>query len=539
MSPPRGWSYQSYMARRPADIETRIMQRGLVELHHGAPQVELDYGSLLPLQRVLIDDKRIDVRCWVRVGGSIQLVEVDSLWAMDLATRRILWVQLFPCYKRDDGSTVGIAQREVSHFLAAMLMAHGVPDYGMQIVHENASAKPGEGMAETLARATDGRVNLRATGLWDGRDTVGGFAQSGGTPRGKAPLESYFGHRLDVALGACRGQMGSRYQLTHGDMARRLQEARQIGGLAPVATDEELTLLMPVEGLAELQTTLLREMRRLEERTDHDLVGFAQLDLWRYAESDPVWRRMDSPDMLSLLGSIGDVGVNALLSRPGCSMSTMESPLMRWERLYDSTRISRLSDAACMDLWRDTRTLTYEGLHRLRVTGARGAEYEFRGRAHTLEAGDVCQVVYDGDTPALGCILLDSRGRHAGRMEWVPRVDALDSSAIAARMEEQAKAKARVMTAVRMRHTGPTAEELEDKTRILTTLGDRATGRMLESAGSELVAGAMAGAEAPAAPERPSAARSRDIAQATSASLARQEARLTTAATAPDLSHLL
>jgi hypothetical protein len=507
------------------------MVHALAEL----PQVRIDYSALRPMEVLLIDDKRLDVMTWVRLeDGSVQVCEVEALFVLDLSTRRVLWVRLVPCLLRADGTRQGITQRMVDTTLTSLLAEHGYPlDYPVQIVHENATAKPSATLGGRLVRATSGQVTLRATGLWDGTATVGGLVQRGGAPRGKAALESFFGHRWDVAFGHVRGQLGSSYQLKHGATDARLREARAVlRQVGDVATDEELTLLMPLEGLPALRQAILDTLHDIESRTGHECQGFDRLHLWRWSQ-EATWQPMDSPDMRRLLATAGPESVNALLADPSRTMETVESSLHRWDRLRAAqTRWATLAPESLVDLWMDSAEYEYRGDHRVVARLGRGVVHEYRGRAHGLTMGQSCTIRLDPDRPDLGCVLLDARGAVVGRMDYAARTLYGDADGLTQQLKQRAVEWSKTLGVHRGRHQDSAAQasELADRTSVLSTAQarrDAVTGPVHDLS-RELAESVQTGCTSSARTQRSAARAERDL------SLLTRQAERETASTTRD-----
>lgn len=501
-SPPPGHSEQNFrtQAKNRVAAETVLMQRSLAKARESLPQVRLDWGTVRPLEVIVIDDKRLDFLAWMRVGNRVEIVEVWLLVCMDAFSRRILWAEVFPRFTRKDGTQAGISHRDVQHLFAKVLATYGVPTkYKQTWIVENAAAALPKVFDDVVERVTDGQVDLSRSGLWDGKAMVGGFLQRGGSPRGKAVLESFFGHRLDVALGDVKGQVGSRYQLKPGETVARLQYAQKLAKkVGDVATDAEMEALMPVESLPKAKEHLLRALGEIENRERHELQGFEKVTLWRPDVGDE-WRAMTHPSMGRLLERPNGLElVNALLAEPGCSLQRVETCRERWERCFDPADFEALNFAAFADLWMDTATVNYDGTGVFSCKVPRGEAVEFRSRVHTLQAGARVTVRFDLDNLDLGAVLLDERGRVAGRAEFEGRRTWGDEDALKRQLGQYAAAQAAIINGARERHQGrdqmlQEVVEREGQTRLLTTITERAAGVRQDAASSEALVEAMAG----------------------------------------------
>ena len=491
--PPPGHGLSNFMRKKPKAAETTAAQRGLGQALHLLPQVRMDWGTVRPLEVIVFDDKRLDIMAHMHIDGQVQFVECWALFAMDACTRRILWAQMHPRYTRPDGKQAGISYRDMQHLVAKLLATYGVPrSYQTTLVVENASAALSHDFDDVLDRATSGQVKVKRSGLWDGRVTVGGFAQMGGNPRGKAILESFFGHRLDVAMGWVKGQIGSRYQLKPGDAQARLQYAqrvvRQIGDRA---TEEELAALVPFESLSSVRAHLLNALGQLENQERHELQGFEQMTFWRADEAEE-WKPMTHPRMAALLAKPHGLEiVNSMLAEKGCSMTRMETGVERWHRLFSKDDFRALSPESFFDLWMDCDQVKYDGLGVFPVSIGRGGQkrvIEFRSRQHSLRAGELCQVRFDADNLDLGGVLQDAAGRVVGRAFYEGRVSYGDEDHLARQLGFKQAARSELLGGVRKRHDDRDSlaaqiDEIEGQSALITTIRDRA-GSMRETTAS-------------------------------------------------------
>lgn len=426
--PPHGWGKNNFLQhkkQRPK-IEDVLARDGISKALEMLPQVRFDYSEVRPLEYLLIDDKRMDVKVWMEVEGVEQIVELWALFIMDLCSRRIAWVQLVPKVLLADGKTAGISRRDVQHSLAHVFRLFGTPKhYDCTIVCENASAAITTECEELLTRVFDGRVKVNRTGLWDGATMVGGFIERGGKPRDKAPLESYFGHRWDVEFGKVRGQIGGNYMQKPGDEDGRALEAKralrafdQVRALGGTVTDEARAAIIPYESLASIKPLIMQTLHAIETRTDHKLQGFQLLRRWRYAVADPEWKAMNHPAFVAM-----ETGLqNSILAQAGCVEKRMESPVEKWQRLWSAEDFEKVDSKAFIDLWMDSFAADYLGNNQIKVTVPKDRrEFEFRGTKHSLMHGEEVRVRFDLDAPEEGAWIMSASGSCKGRMEWCGR----------------------------------------------------------------------------------------------------------------------
>ncbi len=453
---PDGWSFSNFMLHKPRAAETAVAQRGLAVARKHLPQVRKDYSQLRPGEVVVIDDKRFDFKVWCVVDGKPQLVELWALVAMDAATRKVLRITLHPRYTRPDGSAQGIERRHVQHLLAGMWATVGVPrHWECEVVAENASAAVSAEFEGLVSNLFGGRVKIRRTGLWIGKSLVKGFAEHGGNPNGKAILESFFGHRLDVALGGIRGAMGANYLLKPGDFDARQQNALAVmKKLEGRATYEEFARVMPFDSIEKAVPQVREAIHFLENNREHKLQGFDDFHLWRpslAADWEPV---VGSAGLATLRGQFGDEFVNDLLRRDGLSWTGKESVSDRWARLYRGDDFERLGVEALHEVWLDVARTKYTGNGELCADLGRGRKIFFTGSDHLARAGDEVLLRFDADAPELGAILqTPDELRVLGKMRHQGRVLYGDEDALLERFKDQSKEQAKLLQGISSRHS--------------------------------------------------------------------------------------
>jgi hypothetical protein len=481
--PPPGHGLSNFRLKKPAKIETVAATEGLGKALQLLPQVQMDWGTLRPLELLIVDDKRFDFHAWMRLDGVIQIVEVWSLFVMDACTRRILWCELKPKIRRADGTTEGISHRDVQHLVTKVLATYGVPkNYRQRWIVENAAAALPHSFDSILERATGGQSYITRSGLWDGRVTVGGFIQRGGNPRGKSILESSFGHQLDIALGWIKGQIGGNYSRKPGDAEARLQYAQQlVKKMGPISTDEEMESMgVPVESLPKIRSLLLQAFQTIESRRRHRLQGFDKVQLWRMNEEDK-WRSMTDPMVTKMLARPhGLEMLNLTMQQPGCQLERPETKIERWNRLYDGSEFEALSPAALFDLWLDTGTCKYAGTGVFTAKTPRGGlTYEFRCRVHPFQAGEIVTLRYDADNLSNGAALADDHGRVQALARYEGRIAFDDEKARERSLGDKMHERAELLKRVDSRHTSSEVldaqiAEVEGQVNLITANASRA-----------------------------------------------------------------
>jgi hypothetical protein len=420
IDPPHGYTLQNFMLRAPARAEITGAVSGFKVLAEQLPQVTRDWGKLMPLEEIVIDDVDLDVICCGTYGGRMQFVRVCALFLMDACSRRIVGVKLIPQWEREDGTTVGISRRDVQHAFLDFVSTFGWRKTGTRFVSENATAAFSDEFCELVEMVTNGGIKMDRSGLFNLKVLMDGYGETGGNPRGKSILERFFGY-LAICLSDGLGATGGTYQRKPGDLTKRLQECRKLEKrLGDKTTPEELMEIVPVESLPELTTRILDTLHRIENRPKHNLQGFDRVRRWRPFVGG-AWKAFDDPVMLKMLQTMGREAVNEMLKDKDLSEDRVETQTERWTRLYDKADIIRLDPLSYFDLAMDRAKVKYAGVNVIKLS-FKGAKIEFGGTRHNLQPGQEVEVAFNVDHLEMGAYLRDATTRRPmGQMDWAQR----------------------------------------------------------------------------------------------------------------------
>jgi hypothetical protein len=513
-NPPPGYSYKNFLARKPEKKLIYAAQRGVAQLLKDLPEARQDYSRARLMEFVMIDDHRIDVMVWGEWAGKVQLVELWALFIMDVATRRILWVQLHPRYQDETGNAVGIRARDVQHAFAHMFATYGVPlDYPCTIKCENATAVITKSCADIIKRAFDGRVLVDWSGTFDKKLLMTGFSERGGSPNGKAVLESFFGRRFDLAFGAEKGQIGSRYDLKPGQLERQLQHVnRVIAKVGNVATEDELSrVIVDFHSMQTVRPAILAALQHIETNPHHELQGFERVMEWRFSDYDPEWKTVGHPAMTLMHQQHGLDYVNAFLAQPGTTRSRMETVREKWQRLFIAEAFARPSPEALFEMLVDEFPAKYRGGDVLAVDfGKRGGgEHEFFGSRHHLRPDQKVVCRLDLEFPQAGVWLFSESGVRLGYMQYRARTAYGDEDGLVDQLKMKAKAEQSMLKSIRRvkeNRDDLQAEIAARQARIdtLQTLDTRAANLLQPSPGNQRFVDAITDEDADfALPEEP------------------------------------
>jgi hypothetical protein len=498
--PPPGWSLKNFQKQvRPNEMVEAMAAdsygraKSLASLHVG---VNIDWSSLRPMELIAFDDVRLDFSVFVMENGKPQVVPVVLLVARDVATRRVLGIACRPRVVEDDGVRRNIRRRDMHHLTAGVLFTHGLPrDYDVTLLTENSTAVHTREFEAVIARATDGRVKIDRTGLFEKAVKIGGFFERGGAPNAKAIQESSF-LLLHNELANVRGQMGRNYTVRPGEHDGRAAETiKMLSGpnaVALVNADGSLKVKMPFADIWEAHELIATTLRRIDCRVMHSMEGFLDVTEFRFSEGDPVFRPLH-PALFDLQSAAIQKDIAEFLSDEvpdsmrnrwlSYGRQRKESPSERWSRLVRGEKFVKLSRESLFELFLDvSKPFEYRGLNSVRLD-VLGKTIEFRGSDHDLVNGVRYTARFNADNPGL-IFLQDELGRVCGTMERNERLDWHDIEGRKAAMEEQGIALAhavREVQTLQMSHPDALAE-LRERNAALHLINPHA-GAQPESSG--------------------------------------------------------
>lgn len=306
---PAGWSYANVLRQIKARGKFTAAIRALSHEGESAaraftPLVRATRAELRFLEEVQFDDVKTDWR--VFDTGTGEPLDLWLLVARDLATSVLLGFGMRPARVREDGTQEHLKLQDMKQLLGWLLERWGLPPYQSTWKLERGTATIAAGTAAAVGELFGDRIRVSYSSMI-GRTSPVGYAESAkGNSRGKASLESH--NRLIHTMGAfLPGQTGNRYDVRPADLKAREAEAREIWRLAQYLGEslrgqQEFPLLT----LAQAREQLFRIFTWQNQRTEHELEGFAELLEWfdgtqwqpqaTYPGGDvPIRRRKEAP----------------------------------------------------------------------------------------------------------------------------------------------------------------------------------------------------------------------------------------------------
>ena len=461
--PPPGWSLDNFMRQRPAASVMRALKKGASAAWNETPEVRMDLDSLRPFEAIVFDDHPLDfsVMAWDD-RGRVQVVEMQGLFAMDVATGSVLEFGLRPSILREDGTRMGLTMRDMQHLIAHLLHRYGFPlDHTMTLIVENAAAAVSTETERLLESRTGGQVKVRRTGVHFGAVNVRGFPERWGAPRGKAWLESYF-HLLDIALGSVKGQKGSNWTVKPGHADGQKWLAEKMAAVISARPEMAAKLAAPLHWAGEANWIVKAAVDALNNRTQHSMERHQLVTEWRYSPADPTPKPVlirpgldsETRGMVQWFSAQPLEVQSLLINNHG--KPRRESPIEKMQRTWDRDRFAVIPPDTLIDLMMDARPAIYKGGDVLDVeAGRRGQKKTLRyvptEGAQRLALGQKVMVRLDTDRPAAGAWVVDEKERFLGwwRFERDPRMLAggEDLELLQRSMGAKAKAHNQLITA--------------------------------------------------------------------------------------------
>lgn len=302
---PKGWCQSNLYRYMPPPAQQEQATRGYTAAHKHLPHVVRDTSKLRPLEMIVFDDFKTDIRvaAYNPVLKRWEIVPCVGLLAMDVATRKILTFLLKPRFtlprSRSDRDTsaltaeelakdeatrrIAITRADMRDMLRVIFQDYGVPaDYAVTLLVENAAAAIGADLEAALALWFHGQVRVSRTSMLEHRTLTNGFVEGGGRPWLKGWIESTFNITHNMA-GSLPGQTGSDEQVNApGDLAARIAYSLAVlDGLTP---EQAAEVKLPVLTLAQAMAAYGHIFNLLDQRgehSEHKMQGFDRVQFYR------------------------------------------------------------------------------------------------------------------------------------------------------------------------------------------------------------------------------------------------------------------
>lgn len=340
---PAGWSERTFRRCLPKrEVTRKQIAGGYLAAHNAQPdQVLTDRSPLLPLMYVYLDDTRPDMRLtWFGPGGRGEIVYPLVVMGLDAASAVDLEAITKPRAMKSDesGQRHGVTHDMALAVVIGVLRRFGLPPWPITFVHENAAACIPSHARHALADAYGERIQFLPTSIFKERMIESGFADQGGAPWDKAPIESFW-RILATQLARLPGSTGPRYDTAPGELKQietyTLGLMEKAGGLAEVFAKFRSPLLDFKEG----DEAIMSALRLLRFRTRHELQGFDRIKEFRRtpAEGYRPWSEF-------VMLPIAEQNAIATGGDKDAIISRLESPAERFCRLLQGVELTAVDD---------------------------------------------------------------------------------------------------------------------------------------------------------------------------------------------------
>lgn len=470
---PEGWTVGNLRSRyAPTKAQRAIFSQGFHAAHRYLPVVKRDPSKLRPMEWIVIDDFELDTQVF-HPGDRDRKIKpgvyyVAGLMAMCVGTRKKLSWEIGPRHDREekqrDGTVKkirsGLTAADVQALLYRLFSEHGLPDYQVTLICENATASISAELELMLTTAFEGRIKVDRTAVIRHKTLANGFIEKGGAPWEKGWIESEFNYLWNQMAGGL-GYKGSNERL---NAPGHLAEARRYALKFCSVGDRPSDLNLPPEILAELdvpfpspeelETTFAFVVARSELRTKHRIQGFDSVTEFHWPRSLP------APDGIDPDGPNAFVSL-ALVSPAERTLIKFqkprkESPLERWERLNLDHPRQTLSHQALSILLLTPKRATYKN---------NAASFTHRDDGYTyldddgillgIAEGTKILLYIDFDRPQT-CLATKENGEPLGALKMLGAstrgVDITDPDAMAEARDRRRKLVQRTLDEVQARH---------------------------------------------------------------------------------------
>lgn len=428
---PTGWSDRNLFNILPKQRTALTLAKRGYAAAHGQFRAQLlrDTSKLRPMQLVTFDDVRLDIMALCDYDGKVQPCYVHAIFALDVASRKIISWLVKPRLSRDDGTHLGLDRSDTKALMLGILGGLMPVDYKVRFLLENASATLESEDRKLLQSIFRDNIEFKSTGLtrFDLIKSCG-FVEKGGQPWWKAWIESLF-RKLHTLMNLLPGTTGNRYDNKPGELESKCKYCLQVLREAKEAKVDFKGLWFPLLTYDQLEIVLGEIVDWLNNRSDHHLQGFDMVDEFVNENG----RRITFAE-LSALGNEARIGW-ICKSRP-------ETPAERWNKLISAERFMRLPQGALLPLYDKTRQVTVRN-GRIEIFDKR-----FSTERLVFTAANLPVLEREGEVFTAG--IPDSRdfinlwardGSFAGSVPRVGRIDILDDKAILSASGKVARAR--------------------------------------------------------------------------------------------------
>ena len=429
---PEGWSVSTFRRALPTRRSVRAqMASGYLLAHSFQPdQVLTDRSALMPLQFVIMDDHRADVKCLHFSDSRGEFVYplivagVDACSAVDTAIVGKPRALKRAEQENEEETTKrhGVTQNMALLVVLNTLRTFGLPEgYPITFVHEKAAACVPAEAKRLLQEAYGDRIRFMATSTFEAKMMEHGFAESGGQPYVKGLVEVLW-RILETQIARLPLATGPRYDDMPTEVKAAEKYTQQLLSKV-VGSIEQALLKLTLPGLTFDQAfdAIQQALHMLRFRTNHKLQGFDRVREWRMSPAEnyrPIGELHALPEQEQL-------NVQDIIER-------LECPAERFVRLARSVQFSAVNENLLTYIAGTSRTVAVrDGKISIRDQEIGDDTYVFREENHPLLDEAAEGRIYDAVLAPDGSrIVLAKDGRLLGCVFRQERVNRADSRAL-------------------------------------------------------------------------------------------------------------
>ncbi len=344
---PEGWSDKNLKRLLPKNkAAIALNRRGYHHAHDFFREHNWrDTSKLRPLELITFDDVRLDIMAVCEHEGKEQICYVNAIFALDVASRKILYYLVKPRLKREDDTHLSLARSDTKTVLLSILSGYVPADYKMNILMENASATLEAADRNLLQSTFSDMLEFQSTGLtrFDLSKSCG-FIEKGGQAWFKGWIEALF-RKLHTKMNLLDGTTGNRYDNKPGELENKMSYTLQVLRTAKKEGVNIGNLWLPLLTMDQLNNVLDEIILWINNRSDHKLQGFDYADEFQHSQTKAI-------------ASLADLQVMPPEDRIGwIATKRPESPVERWDKLTQQVNMCVLPKGALLPFYNNTRNV--------------------------------------------------------------------------------------------------------------------------------------------------------------------------------------
>lgn len=299
---PAGLCYDTFRRAVTKDKAVRAwMHIGYHDAHAYLPQLERDRSALRPMELVVADDWRSDLKVLVvKDGGGKEICYLNTIFFRCVGTGKILAYAVKPMAHRDDDrkTKIQLCREDVAMLTAIMIRQYGLPkDYPVTLLLEKATATLSKLDEAIFQSVFNGRIVVDHTQGNYKRLMDSGFRESGGQPWQKGWIEVYF-RSLATRLSHLLGSTGRRYDADPGALEDMEKYALTTANAAFEAGLPLSAVQIPFLTVDRAHDLIDLAVKQIERNRVHKMQGFREVDEWLTERGtwEPITTLMQRPE---------------------------------------------------------------------------------------------------------------------------------------------------------------------------------------------------------------------------------------------------